>query len=151
MAIKTEPKMLSTSKMFKEQIYPPELILLKQNTNSNSASVLELQIDVIDEKFKTGIFDKRNEFPFEVCRYPSTRSNIPESTRYNVFYSQLIRIYRVCNFLTSFELAIQELFSRCITKGGTNKLLRNQISKFFKRNSPFKFDVTCRDFFANIS
>ena len=136
---------------YKEQIYPPELILLKQNTNINSASVLELQIDIVEEKFMTGIFDKRNEFPFEVCRYPSTKSNIPDNTLHNVFYSQLIRIYRVCNFLTSFELAIQELFSRCITKGGTNKLLRNQISKFFQRNSPFKFDVTCGDFLAKIS
>ena len=136
---------------YKEQIYPPELILLKQNTNNNSASVLELQIDIVEEKFMTGIFDKRNEFPFEVCRYPSTKSNIPDNTLHNVFYSQLIRIYRVCNFLTSFELAIQELFSRCITKGSTIKILRNQISKFFKRNSPFKFDIACKDFLANIS
>ena len=60
-----------------EQFYPPELILLKQNTNINSASVLELQIDIVEEKFMTGIFDKRDEFPFDVCRYPSTHSNIP--------------------------------------------------------------------------
>ena len=125
-------------------------LLLKQNLNDNSASVLELYIDIVEEKFRTGIFDKRKEFPFDVCRYPSTNSNIPDSTLYNVFYSQLIRIYRVCNFLTLFETAIQELFSRCVTKGATKKLLRNQISKFFQRNSPIKFQIPCNDFLANI-
>ena len=135
---------------YREQIYPPELILLKQNNSIDSASVLELQIDIVEEKFMTGIFDKRNEFPFEVCRYPSTKSNIPDSTLYNVFYSQLIRIYRVCNVLSSFEIATQELFSRCINKGSTSKLLRNQISKFFQRNSPFKFDISCNDFLTKI-
>ena len=50
-----------------------------------SASVLKMQIDIIGDKFNVNVFDKRNVFGFEVFRYLSIHSNIPDRTLYNVF------------------------------------------------------------------
>ena len=75
---------------YRSQIYPSYLELNRENTGFKSASVLEMQIDIIGEKFKVNVFDKRDGFGFEVFRYPSIHSNIPDRTLYNVFYSQLV-------------------------------------------------------------
>ena len=130
---------------FRQDIYPPELILVKQNNSEMSASVLDIQIDVVENKFQTKVFDKRDDFPFNICRYPSLSSNIPDITLYNVFYSQILRIYRICNILNSFISSVKALVQRCIAKGGTRKKLKFQIKKFFERHKPFKFDILLED------
>ena len=45
------------------RIYPPELELKKEHSG-DSVSFLDLQIDLLDGKFITSLFDKRDSFPF---------------------------------------------------------------------------------------
>ena len=70
----------------KSQIYPSDLELNKENTGFESASVLEIKIDIIGEKFNVSVYDRRDSFGFEVFRYPSIHSNNSDKTLYNVFY-----------------------------------------------------------------
>ena len=70
---------------YRSQIYPVDLELNRENNGYNSASVLEMQIDIIEDKFKVGVFDKRDSFNFKVFRYPSISSNIPDRAFHNVF------------------------------------------------------------------
>ena len=72
---------------YKSQIYPDDLELNRENTGFKSASVLEMQIDIIGDKFQVYVYDKRDSFGFQVFRYPSIYSNIPDKTLYYVFFS----------------------------------------------------------------
>ena len=116
---------------YRYQIYPEELELNRENVGYNTASVLEMQVDIIEGKFRVNVYDKRDHFNFKVFRFPSINSNVPDKTLYNVFYSQLVRFYRVCNNLDGFISAVKLLKSRVQEKGAKNKLLLNSFNRFW--------------------
>ena len=116
---------------YRSQIYPSDLELNKENIGFKSVSVLEMKIDIIGEKFNVNIFDKRDGFGFEVFRYPSIHSNIPDRTLYNVFYSQLVRFSRVCNNMDGFISAFKTLKGRVLSKGAKERILFNTFKKFW--------------------
>ena len=78
--------------------------LNRENIGFKSASVLEMKIDIIGEKFNVSVYDKRDSFGFEVFRYPSIHSNIPDKTPFNVFYSQLVCFQ---GFVTIWKISFQ--------------------------------------------
>ena len=119
---------------YKSQIYPSDLELNRENTGFKSASVLEMKIDIIGEKFNVSVYDKRDSFGFEVFRYPSIHSNIPDKTLYNVFYSQLVCFSRVCNNMEGFISASRILKGRVISKGAKEKSLFTTFKKFWANN-----------------
>ena len=116
---------------FRSQIYPDDLELNRENTGYKSASVLEMQIDIIGDKFQVNVYDKRDNFGFQVFRYPSIRSNIPDKTLYNVFYSQLVRFSRVCNNRDGFISALKTLKGRVLSKGANKSLLQATFKRFW--------------------
>ena len=119
---------------YKSQIYPSDLELNKENTGFKSASVLEMKIDIIGEKFNVSVYDKRDSFGFEVFRYPSIHSNIPDKTLYNVFYSQLVCFSRVCNNMEGFISACRLLKGRVLSKGAKEIKLFTTFKKFWANN-----------------
>ena len=116
------------------QIYPPELELNRENVGFKSATVLEMDVNVVDNKFLVGVYDKRDSFNFEVFRYPSFESNIPNRIVYNVFLGQLVRFSRVCNFEEGFVTATKLLVSRMVKKGAKEKILKAYFTKFFGKH-----------------
>ena len=80
-----------------------------------------MQIDIIGDKFQVNVYDKRDSFDFQVFRYPSIYSNIPDKTLYNVFFSQLVRFSRVCNNMDGFISALIKLKGRVLAKGANKK------------------------------
>ena len=116
------------------QIYPPELELNRENVGFKSATVLEMDVNVVDNKFLVGVYDKRDSFNFEVFRYPSFESNIPNRIIYNVFLGQLVRFSRVCNFEEGFVTATKLLVSRMVKKGAKEKILKAYFTKFFGKH-----------------
>ena len=121
---------------YKSQIYPDDLELNRENTGFKSASVLEMQIDIIGDKFQVNVYDKRDSFDFQVFRYPSIYSNIPDKTLYNVFFSQLVRFSRVCNNMDGFISALIKLKGRVLAKGANKKVLLATFNRFWG-----KYDV----------
>ena len=116
------------------QIYPPELELNRENVGFKSATVLELDVNVVDNRFLVGVYDKRDSFNFEVFRYPSFESNIPNRIIYSVFLGQLVRFGRVCNFEKGFVTATKLLVERLIQKGAKVKILKAYFSKYFGKH-----------------
>ena len=66
-------------------IYPEELELGKENQNDLEATFLDLSIEIRNNKFEVGLFDKRDNFNFSIVRMPEKSSNIPS----NIFYSAI--------------------------------------------------------------
>ena len=60
-------------------------------------SYLDILITIENGKYHTTIFDKRDNFGFNIVNFPHLCSNIPTKPAYGVYISQLIRIGRICN------------------------------------------------------
>ena len=76
-------------------IYPSELQLNKTNASDTEASVLDLHLSIADGFVKTEIFDKRDDFDSDIVNFPFLDGDVPRSTSYGVYISQLIRFARV--------------------------------------------------------
>ena len=77
------------------RIYPSELQLNKTNVSDAEASFLDLHLSISDGFVKTKIYDKRDDFDFDIVNFPFLDGDVPRSTLYGVYISQLIRFDRV--------------------------------------------------------
>ena len=85
------------------QIYPSELQLYKANTSDTKASFLDLQLSISNDIVSTKIYDKRDDFDFEMVNFPFSDGGVPRSTSYGVYISQLIRFARTSSHVTDFN------------------------------------------------
>ena len=76
------------------QIYPSELQLNKTNTSDNEAAFLDLHLSISNDIGSTTIYDKRDNFDFEIVNFPFLDGDVPRSTSYGVYISQIIRFAR---------------------------------------------------------
>ena len=91
---------INSDGVFQEQfksIYPDSLVLNRENVDDNSAHVLDLNINIVNQHFIVGVYDKRDDFPFDIVQYMSKCSNMSVDTLIGKFGSQLIRFSRICN------------------------------------------------------
>ena len=72
------------------QIYPSELQLNKANTSDTEAAFLDLQLSISNNIVSTKIYDKRDDFDFDIVNFPFLDGDVPRSTSYGVYISQLI-------------------------------------------------------------
>ena len=69
------------------QIYHTELQLNNANSSDSEAPFLDLSImnDIVSSK----IYDRRDDFNFEIVNFPFLDGDVPCSTSYGVYISQL--------------------------------------------------------------
>ena len=79
-------------------IYPSELQL---NTDTGSR-VFRLSFFISNDIVSTKIYDKRDDFDFETVNFPFLDGDVPRSTSYGVFTSQLIRFARASSHVADF-------------------------------------------------
>ena len=85
------------------QIYHSELQLNKANTSDTEAAFLDLHLSISDDIVSTKIYDKCDDFDFEVVHFPFLDCDVPRSTSYGVYISQLIRFARVSSYVADFN------------------------------------------------
>ena len=69
------------------QMYPSELQLNKANTSDTEASFLDLHLSISFDIVSTKIYDKRDEFDFEIVNFPFLDGDVPRSTSYGAYIS----------------------------------------------------------------
>ena len=74
------------------QIYPTELQLNKANS---SAPFFYLNLSITNDIVSSKMYDKWDDFNFEIVNFPFLDGNVPRSPSYGVYISQLIRFARV--------------------------------------------------------
>ena len=130
------------------KIYPSELELTKENQSDKKASFLDLDICVKDKLFETGLFDKRDAFPFSIVRMPYKSSNIPSSIFYSAIGTEVLRIARVSTSSQIFSTSVLPLIDRMIKQGANKARVKNTLNKFFNNH---QLDFNClREGFDNI-
>ena len=73
------------------QIYPTELQLNKANSSDTEALFLDLNSSITNGIVSSKIYDKRDDFNFEIVNFPFLDVDVPRSPSYGVYISQLIR------------------------------------------------------------
>ena len=76
-------------------VYPPVLQLNKANTSDTEAPFLDLYLSVSNGFVLSKIYEKRDDFDFDVVNLPFLDGNVPRRPSYGVYISQLIRFARV--------------------------------------------------------
>ena len=85
------------------QIYPTEHQLNKANSSDTEAPFLDLNLAITNGIVSSKIYDKRDDFNFEIVRFPFLDGDVPRSPTYGVYISQLIRFARVCSTVDDFN------------------------------------------------
>ena len=73
------------------RIYPSKPQLNKANVSDAVASFLDLHLSISDGFMKTKIYDKRDDFDFDIVNFPFLNGDVPRSASNGVYISQLIR------------------------------------------------------------
>ena len=109
------------------QIYPSELPLTEANTSDTKATFLDLHLSISNDIFSTKIYDKRDDFDFEIVTFPFLDSDVPRSTSYGVYISQLIRFARASSHVADFNKRNELLTQKPLKQGYRH----HKLSKFF--------------------
>ena len=86
------------------QIYPSELQFSKTNTSDTKAAFLDFSIS--KNIVSTKIYDKRDDFDFEIVNFPFIDGDVPHSTSYGVYISQLFAEFhrRYYDLISKFQI-----------------------------------------------
>ena len=99
------------------RIYPSELQLNKANVSDAEASFLDLHLSISDGFVKTKIYDKRDDFDFDIVNFPFLDGDVPRSASYGVYISQLIRFARVSSHVDDFNTRNKVLTAKLLRQG----------------------------------
>ena len=84
------------------RVYPPELQLGKTNASDTEAPFLDLHLSISNGFVSPKICDKRDDFDFDIVNFPFLDGDVPRSTSYGVYISQLIRFASVSSRVADF-------------------------------------------------
>ena len=73
------------------RIYPAELQLNKANASDTEAAILDLNLSIHNDTVSTKIYDKRDDFDFDIVNLPFLDGDVPRRPSYGEYISQLIR------------------------------------------------------------
>ena len=115
-------------------IYPPELQLNKANTSDTKAPFLDLHLSISNRFVSSKIYDKRDDFAFDIVNFPFLDGDTPHSTSYGVYSSQLIRFAGVFSHAADFNARNKSLTAKLLQQGYRYHKLRKTFSKFYRRH-----------------
>ena len=113
---------------------------------------MDLQIDIVNSKFQTSLYDKRDKFNFQIVRMPHRKSNLPQKMFFNTINAEILRICKVSNNYAKFTSAVAKLLSRMINQGASKATLERSILKMLNRHrSHFEmFNRSSQEIFRDI-
>jgi len=115
-------------------IYPNELILLQSNNSDDKATFLDLAVQINNLHCIIKIYDKRDDFDFNIVTFPQLDGDVPSSPSYGTYLSQLIRFARVCNRVEDFNERNSFMSCKLLKQGFLYHKLRKTFGKFYNRH-----------------
>ena len=128
------------------RIYPSERQLNKANVSDTEASFWEIHLFISDGFVKIKMYDKRDYFDFDNVNFPFLDGDVPRSTSYGVYISQLIRFARVSSHVDDFYTRNQVLTAKLLRQGYRYHKIRKAFSKFYRRFLVSKCNVGLETF-----
>ena len=82
---------------------------------------------------KVPLYDKRDDFDFEIVKFPFLDGDVPRSTSCGVYISQLIRFARAPSIVDDFNTRNKLLTQKLLKQGYQYHKLRKTFSKCYRR------------------
>ena len=117
------------------QIYPTKLQLNKANSSDTEAPFMDLNLSITNDIVSSKIYDKRDDFYFEIVNFLFLDGDVPRSTSYGVYISQLVRFARVYSSVDDFNNRNLFLTAKLLKQGYIYHKIRKIFSKFYHRHS----------------
>ena len=112
------------------QIYPTELQL------NTEAPFLDLHLSITNGIVSSKIYDKWDDFNFKIVNFPFLDGDVPCSSSYGVYISQLIRFAGVCSNVVDFNNRNLFLTAKLLKQGYKyDHKIRKAFSKFYHWHS----------------
>ena len=108
--------------------------LNKANISDTETPFLDLHLPILDGFVSSKIYDKRDDFDFDIVNFPFLNGDIPRTTSFGVYISQLIRFARVSSHLADFNARYKSLTAKLLQQGYRYHKLRKAFSKFYRRH-----------------
>ena len=112
------------------QIYPTELLVNKANPSNTKAPILDLNLSITNGKVSSKIYNKRDDFNFEIVNFPFLDGDVPRSPSYGVYISQLF-----CFYVDNSNNRNLFLDAKLLKQGYRYHKTRKAFSKFYHRHS----------------
>ena len=94
---------------------------------------MDLNLCISNGTVSTKIYDKRDDFDFDIVNFPFLDGDVPRRTSYGVYISQLIRFARASSKLNDFNYRNKALTAKLLRQGYRYFKLRKAFSKFFSQ------------------
>ena len=102
---------------------------------------MDLHLSISDGFVKTEFFfDKRDDFDFDIVNFPFLDGDVPRSTSYSVYISQLIRFAQVSSHVDDFNTRNKVLTATLLRLRYRYHNIRKAFPNFFRRH----FDIVCK-------
>ena len=92
-----------------------------------------MHFSISNDIVSTKIYDKRDDFDFEIVSFPFLDGDVPRSTSYGVYISQLIRLARASSYITDFNTHNTVLTQKLLKQGYRYHKLQKTFSKFYRQ------------------
>ena len=118
-------------------------LILVLNRFLKSFMLLDLHLSISNGFVSSKIYDKRDDFDFDIVNFPFLDGDVPRRPLYGVYFSQLIRFARVCSHIDDFNTRNKCLTAKLLKQGYRYHKLRKAFSKFYRRHYELisKFNV----------
>ena len=103
-------------------------------TSHTEAPFLDLHLSISNGFVSSKIYDKRDDFDFDIVNFPFLDGDVPRSTSYGVYSSQLIRFARVSSHVVDFNARNKSLTAKLLQGGYRYHKLQKTFSKFYRRH-----------------
>ena len=114
------------------QICPSALQLNKANTSDTKATFVDLNLSISNDIVSTKMYDKCDDFDFEIVNFPFLDGDVPCSTSYGVYISELIRFTRASSYFADFNTRNKLLTQKLHKQGYWYHKLRKTFSKCYR-------------------
>ena len=92
-------------------------------------------MSIVNGIVSSKIYDKWDDFNFEIVNFPFLDKDVPHSPSYGVYISQLIRFARVCSNVDDFNNINLFLAVKLLKQGYRYHKIRKAFSKSYHRHS----------------
>ena len=130
-----------------DRIYPTELQLNRANSSDTEAPFLDLNLCISNGTVSTKIYDKRDDFDFDIVKFPFSGWRCPPAYLiWGIYISQFIRFARASSNLSDFNCRNKALTDKLLRQGYRYFKLRKAFSKFYRRHSALveKYSVSLK-------
>ena len=91
-----------------------------------------MHLSISNDIVSTKIYDKRDDFDFEIVNFSFVDGDVPRSTSYGVYISQIIRFARASRYVAGFNTRNKLLTRKLLKQGYRYHNICKTFLKFYR-------------------